>query len=125
MKFLINAFIIVFALVSVGVAYKYYQNYMQTTAELNKERYSRMRAEEQLTSLDSKVNSLEIDLARSKNDADSSARRLNEIQKSNEVMKNQLASLTEEKKKLDVKLDETKKQLSGQEWMKSVGQLVQ
>ena len=98
MRFLINAFVVVFALASIGIAVKFYQNSIQATEELNKERYDRMVAEEKLTSLDSRVNSLEIDLARSQNESDSAQRRLNEIRKENEAMKSQTEMQNRDKK---------------------------
>lgn len=111
MRFLINAFVVIFALAAIGIAVKFYQNSIQSTQELNKERYDRMVAEEKLTSLDSRVNSLEIDLARSQNESESSQRRLNELRKENEAMKIQTEAQIREKKELEDKLNELQKQL--------------
>lgn len=98
MRFLINAFVVIFAIVAVGIAVKFYQTSSRSTVEMNRERYDRMVAEEKLTGLDSKVNSLEIDLARSQNEAESLQRRLNELRKDNETLKEQLTALNEAKK---------------------------
>jgi len=97
MKFLINAFVVIFAVVAIGMAVKFYQTSSRSTVELNKERYDRMVAEEKLTGLDSKVNSLEIDLARSQNEAESFQRRMNELRKDNETLKRQLTAAEEKK----------------------------
>lgn len=97
MKFLINAFVVIFAVVAIGMAVKFYQTSSRSTVELNKERYDRMVAEEKLTGLDSKVNSLEIDLTRSQNEAESFQRRMNELRKDNETLKEQLTTAEEKK----------------------------
>ncbi len=114
MRFLINAFVVVFALTAIGIAVKFYQNSVQSTEELNKERYDRMVAEEKLTSLDSRVNSLEIDLARSQNESQTSERRLNELRKESEAARIRAESLGREKKELEARLNELQKNVSGE-----------
>lgn len=112
MRFLVNAFVVVFALAAIGIAVKFYQNSVQATRDLNKERYDRMVAEEKLTNLDSRVNSLEIDLARSQNESESSQRRLNEIRKEAESVKAQMDLLNQQKQELESKLNGLQKQSS-------------
>jgi chromosome segregation ATPase len=112
MRFLVNAFVIVFALAAIGIAVKFYQNSVQAARDLNKERYDRMVAEEKLTNLDARVNSLEIDLARSQNESESSQRRLNEIRKEAEAVKSQIDVLNKQKQELESKLNGLQKQPS-------------
>lgn len=104
MRFLINAFVIVFALAAIGIAVKFYQNSTQATDDLNKERYARMVAEEKLTTLDAKVNSLEIDLARNRNESDSADRRINDLVKENEEIRAKIDDLTRQKQELEAKI---------------------
>lgn len=123
MRLLLNLFIICFGVGSLVFAYNFHQESIEAMHDLNKERYERMAAEEKLLDLDTKVNSLEIDLARAQAKAENAERMLEQVKNSGTDLKSKIDELSQANQSLKQQIEEFKKKDSKREWMKSVGEL--
>ena len=105
---------VILVVVSFGLAVNYNQTALKVKKDLERERYSRMVAEESSEKLNAKIRSLEGDVARYQQKSQTTGRVLDQLKSANADLESRLDRTVRDRESLELKVRELEQVLTSQ-----------
>lgn len=121
MKIVAIILAVILVVLSFGLAVHYNQNALTVRRDLDRERYSRIVAEENLDKASVRMKSLETEIAKLQKKSQSTEKSLGEIKESSADLERQLDQLIQTRTSLETKVTELERALSVDSQIQPIG----